>query len=269
MGIQQQKYYKILLLGDSCIDKYHFGSCERLSQEAPVPVFKKISTHTNPGMAANVKANLESFDIHVDFISHGKDSIVKERFIDKRTKQHLLRSDSGENKKLQPIKLEKTKTELYDAIVISDYDKGSITCDNISSLLEEANLKNIPIFVDSKKTDLHFYDNCIIKINEKEDLHVEKYPKTFDLIVTLGSFGARYDNNIIPAEPTEVFDICGAGDTFFAGLIHKYLKCRDLYNSIVYANLCAAITVSKIGSYYLSNDEIKEVEKRFVTKTKT
>ena len=35
------------------------------------------------------------------------------------------------------------------------------------------------------------------RANEKEDLHVEKYPKTFDLIVTLGSSGARYDNNIM------------------------------------------------------------------------
>ena len=44
MVIQQQKKYKILLIGDSCVDEYHYGSTDRISPEAPVPVFKYKNT---------------------------------------------------------------------------------------------------------------------------------------------------------------------------------------------------------------------------------
>ena len=61
MDIQQQKLYKILLIGDSCEDIYHFGTCQRISPEAPVPILKKAYEEIRPGMSANVAANLESF----------------------------------------------------------------------------------------------------------------------------------------------------------------------------------------------------------------
>ena len=41
MDTQQQISLKTLLIGDSCLDYYHFGTCERLSPEAPVPVLKQ------------------------------------------------------------------------------------------------------------------------------------------------------------------------------------------------------------------------------------
>ena len=51
---------KILVIGDSCIDKFIYGSCERICPEAPVPVFNPLSSTENIGMAGNVKNNLES-----------------------------------------------------------------------------------------------------------------------------------------------------------------------------------------------------------------
>ena len=39
---QQQKQYRILLIGESCQDVYVFGEVNRISPEAPVPVLKKI-----------------------------------------------------------------------------------------------------------------------------------------------------------------------------------------------------------------------------------
>ena len=44
MDIQQLTSLKILVIGEACIDRYHVGSCERLSPELPVPVFKKKET---------------------------------------------------------------------------------------------------------------------------------------------------------------------------------------------------------------------------------
>jgi D-glycero-beta-D-manno-heptose-7-phosphate kinase len=47
----QQKPYKILLIGDSCIDEYVYGTCERLNPEAPVPILKFNRKESKSGMA--------------------------------------------------------------------------------------------------------------------------------------------------------------------------------------------------------------------------
>ena len=86
MDIQQQKKFKILLIGDSCKDEYHYGRSHRLSPEAPVPVLNFKNTIVKPGMAANVRENLLAFDCDVDFITN-KEEIVKSRYIDQRSGQ--------------------------------------------------------------------------------------------------------------------------------------------------------------------------------------
>jgi hypothetical protein len=80
------------LIGDSCIDEYYYGSCDRLNPEAPVPVLKITRWSSSAGMAANVKSNLEAFGCDVDFMTGGKKSI-KRRYIDDRSKQHIVRVD--------------------------------------------------------------------------------------------------------------------------------------------------------------------------------
>jgi bifunctional ADP-heptose synthase (sugar kinase/adenylyltransferase) len=118
---------------------------------------------------------------------------------------------------------------------------------------------DIPLFVDSKKKDLSCFEGAIIKINEKEHKGVTKYPKKYDLITTLGEAGARWRELVIPAEKTEVFDVCGAGDTFFASFIIEYLNTKNILTSIMFANRCAAVTVKKIGATSLTEKEIEEI----------
>ena len=56
---QQQKSFKILLIGDACNDTYTYGYVNRISPEAPVPVFEPHYTIHHDGMAGNVRKNLE------------------------------------------------------------------------------------------------------------------------------------------------------------------------------------------------------------------
>ena len=49
---------KILVLGESCQDIFHYGECKRLCPAAPVPVFNSIHMIKNGGMAKNVEKNL-------------------------------------------------------------------------------------------------------------------------------------------------------------------------------------------------------------------
>ena len=143
----------------------------------------------------------------------------------------------------------------YNAVIISDYDKGFVTPDNIKFIVN--NFK-CPIFVDSKKNDLSEYENCIIKINEIEYKRVLKFPKNYELIVTLGDRGAIYKDKIIPTNKVNVFDVSGAGDTFIASLVVKYLLSNDLEKSIKFANLCSSIVVTKSGTASITKEEVQK-----------
>jgi len=259
MNTQQQKSFKILLIGDRCIDKYHFGSCTRLSPEAPVPIFKLIRTKVKPGMVLNVKENMRSFGIHVKIVTNNGNKITKERFIDEQSGQQLLRLDTGENEPLEPLNTKNINIEDYDCIAISDYDKGFLDYKNCLELSSLCKKNNKPLFVDSKKKDLSCFEDAIIKINEKENKEAKKYPVKYDLITTLGDKGAVWRELVIPAVITEVFDVCGAGDTFFAAFIIEYLNTKNILTSIIFANKCAAITVKKIGAEPITKEEIKEI----------
>ena len=79
------------------------------------------------------------------------------------------------------------------------------------------------------------------------------------MIVTLGANGSRWKEFHFPADPTEVFDACGAGDTFFAAFIAEYMHTKNIMTSIIFANKCAAKTVKKIGTHSLTNKEIQSI----------
>tara|TARA_R100000008_G_C3584275_1_gene170899 strand:+ start:310 stop:1017 length:708 start_codon:yes stop_codon:yes gene_type:complete len=232
-----------------------------LSPEAPVPILKLSYTEQKDGMAFNVKNNLESFNIKVDILTN-QEVITKERYIDIRTKSHLLRCDTGEINKLQPISAEKVKDvqfDSYDAVSIVDYNKGFIDKSIAEYISLQCYRHNVPLFVDSKKSDLSIFSNSIIKINALEASKVEHYPDNYELIMTDGENGAYYNNILHESEPVEVYDVCGAGDTFFAALIYKFILSRDLSLSIKYANKCARITVTKSGVYALNKEDVEYV----------
>ena len=142
--MQQQKQFKILLIGDSCTDEYVYGVCERLNPEAPVPILKFNKKETKKGMAWNVRENLMSFGIEV-FIITNEESITKTRYIDERYNQQFLRVDN--EPLLKPMDYELPE-EKFDALVISDYDKGFLSTEKVFELVEWF---DGPVFIDSKK----------------------------------------------------------------------------------------------------------------------
>jgi len=258
MDIQQLKFLNVLVIGDSCEDVYYFGKVERISPEAPVPIFNIINRESLPGMGANVRNNLNTLGIKNTFLTN-EEHIIKERYIDIRTKHHLLRVDHGDNIPISPLNIDKLlnhNLDVYDGILIVDYDKGLITKSNMDFILSNFNK---PIFVDSKKIDLSIFENCIIKINETENLKVEKYPSTCELIVTLGGKGAVWKNEIFPAKQVEVFDICGAGDTFFSAMSAAILLGEEFPFAINFANKCASISVQKLGTYAPTMEDLNNL----------
>lgn len=256
MDTQQPKQFKILVIGESCEDRYRFGRCDRISAEAPVPIFLETDSESRPGMAANVSLNIKALEAEPILITNSE-VIIKERIVDERYGQQILRVDIHDHcetltMEFVDLALEEGK---YDATVISDYDKGFLTPSIIQKMLPRL---PGPIFVDSKKTDLSPYEKCIIKINEKESRDVTALPEDHKLIVTMGGKGAVFGDKHFPIGETQVFDVCGAGDTFLAALAVRYLQTQgDMRSSIVYANIAAGISVRHMGVYNVSLEEVE------------
>ena len=64
------KQSKILVIGDAILDKYIFGSTNRISPEAPVPVLKIEKDIMKPGGAANVAANISSLGLNANLVAN-------------------------------------------------------------------------------------------------------------------------------------------------------------------------------------------------------
>ena len=62
---------KVLIIGESCTDKFIYGKIDRLSPEAPVPVINPVEIIYNPGMAANTLENCKVL-LHMCKITYKK-----------------------------------------------------------------------------------------------------------------------------------------------------------------------------------------------------
>ena len=242
---------KILLVGDNGIDQYQFGTVTRISPEAPVPVLNYTHTVTKPGMAANVQDNLLKLGCEVDFV-HGVKTCIKTRVIDSKTGQHLVRLDQDIPSKA--VKIDYTDIEQYNAIIVSDYNKGSIEYETVETLRKNY---SGPIFVDTKKSDLARFEGCFVKINQVEFEAAKTYPT--DLIVTLGRDGVKYKDHKFSTPQVEAFDVCGAGDTFLSALAYNFVLTQDILEAIKFATRAASVTIQHIGVYRPTLEEIEQI----------
>ena len=243
---------KVLLIGDTCEDRYFYGDVKRLNPEAPVPILEYRRGVTSKGMAWNVRENLMSFGVEV-YISTHPEEIIKTRYIDEKSNQQIMRYD--EEPEITPISFEfpdEWKTT-YDALVISDYDKGFITQEK---LFELSNWFQGPVFIDTKKICIP--GNAFIKVNEYEFKKITHFIPD-NMIITKGGEGTEYQGKLYPAEKVNVFDVVGAGDTFLAALTYGYLKYGRIEEAIPLANKAAALAVSHRGTYVLTEQDVTKI----------
>tara|TARA_R110002020_G_scaffold125793_2_gene283169 strand:- start:12 stop:785 length:774 start_codon:yes stop_codon:yes gene_type:complete len=249
----------ILLVGDSCIDKFVYCKCDRLCPEAPIPLLDIVKTKTNKGMAGNVEKNLNALGCEVEFITNKNyKSIIKTRYVDEKTNHMFIRIDTKSDPKTR-YKDYSSEINLgnYSAVVISDYNKGFITEKEIEFISY-----NHPLtFLDTKKIIGEWARNIkFIKINRAEYNLSKRYLSNIikeNIITTLGSGGAIYRDIQYDVEDVEVKDLSGAGDTFLSGLVCKFLRTSDVEESIKFANKCASEVVQKKG--------VNIIQKNFIT----
>jgi bifunctional ADP-heptose synthase (sugar kinase/adenylyltransferase) len=238
---------KILIIGESCKDVFHYGVCDRICPEAPVPVFNSVELRENGGMAMNVYRNIISFGFEPKLITNTNwQSIIKTRFVDKRTNHMFLRLDENDHEYCR-CEVSEINFCNHDAVIVSDYDKGFLTKKDLEFISQQHHLT----FLDTKKILGEWSKNfTFIKINYKE------YQKTFHtidedlkkiLIITQGKDGCKHRDKEYEVPLVEIKDTSGAGDTFISALCIKYCETNDIGSAIRFANICSTSVVQKRG----------------------
>lgn len=192
---------KVLIIGDVMLDSYIWGSVDRISPEAPVPVINVRKKDFRLGGAANVALNIASLGAtpilcafvgsdddgkklmqRLDenkmpkegiVISSDRPTTVKTRVI--ASHQHVVRVDEESDKEAnadeEKLLLERIERLLpdCDVVIFEDYDKGVINSSIIKKTVELARSKNIPTVVDPKKRNFLSYTGVtLFKPNLKE-----------------------------------------------------------------------------------------------------
>jgi D-beta-D-heptose 7-phosphate kinase/D-beta-D-heptose 1-phosphate adenosyltransferase len=254
------KNIKITIIGDKCLDVFIYGKSDRLSPEAPVPIFEEIRRVENWGMAANVVANINSLcklDTlnNIELISHLSPNYeTKIRYVDDKSNHIFLRVDQKKEREYQFQMTFEIQEDIKtsNVVIISDYDKNYLS---ISDILEITSLKSndCKILLDTKKKihDKHLLNRIdYVKMNAKEynnnkTLHDDSVDDK--IIVTLGDDGAMYKNVHYQVNKKQTIDVSGAGDTFLASLGYYLALEYSIIDAIKFANEMASIVVTKRG----------------------
>ncbi len=197
----QGKSPKLLVIGDLMIDHYLWGSCERISPEAPVQVVNVKSESAVLGGAGNVinnlnalgaqvgvisviggceisdelKALLGDIDVDTQYLITQKDRITSKKSRIIASQQQVVRYDRESTDEIS----HKSQKEIlatfgniisdYDGVLLSDYGKGVLTKELTTSLIAIANENNKKVLVDPKGLDYSKYKGAyLLTPNKKE-----------------------------------------------------------------------------------------------------
>ena len=197
-------------------------------------------------MAANVQRNIKVLLDSCDLVTNNNwKEVTKTRYVHSQSNHMFFRVDTSH--KLDRIDLSTIDYNAYDLIVISDYDKGFLTEDDINEICwHHANT-----FLDNKKILGVWCQHAkYIKINDFEYQNSKPYlvPEIRNRIIhTMGGDGCEYKGKRYPVNKVEVKDVSGAGESFMAALVVEYCKTDDIIKSIEYANKCASEVVTHRG----------------------
>ena len=191
----------ILVVGDLMIDHYLWGSCEKISPEAPVQIVKISSENILLGGAGNVVRNLTTFGANVDIISvigecENSNQIINllntigvnseylisetNRIASKKSRivasqQQVVRFDKESNEEIEStseikiLQLYKKIIKNYDCVLFSDYGKGVLKNELTQSLIQIANSNKKKVLVDPKGSNFSKYKGAyLLTPNRKE-----------------------------------------------------------------------------------------------------
>ena len=303
------------VVGDLMLDELIQGTAGRISPEAPVPVVllpEKSRPELFPGGAGNVVANLAALGarpLPVGVVGRDQtgrqvlellarscpdsQAVIQEnhRVTPRKIRivahqQQLLRVDHEAPKPLAQQSAFELRRALerilpsMKALVVSDYNKGTVSAELHSWILAKAREKKIPTFVDLKPenaagcrgatlvapnaqeaermTGLTLRDRASL---EEAGRRLLAQLDCSYLLVTRGGegmslFETQGDVLHIPAATRPVYDVTGAGDTVMATLSLAYCSGATMKEAALLANLAGLMAVLKFGTAQITRDEL-------------
>lgn len=272
------------------LDRYVYGDVERISPEAPIPVFTTQREESMLGAAGNVAKNIAALGAKVDFycvVGDDKAGLEVKRLIGKEDNinpyvstsscinttvktryvsgnQQLMRVDI--DSKCNAMSLPDNWKE-YDAIIISDYNKG--ICDDI-----DISMVDVPCVVDTKSWMGNYPGAFVVtpnlgelagsvnwlRQNEDRDEKIIDAAREIivshkikNVLVTRAAKGmtlqtGNNETHHIPAVAKEVYDVVGAGDTVAAVLALGLASKLSIGDAAIIANIAGGIVVGKRGT---------------------
>lgn len=293
----------VLIVGDVMLDHFVIGRVERISPEAPVPVVQFDHEEYRLGGAANVAHNVAALGGRVELVGLVGDDAEAARLRDdlgklsigaaglvtdrERCTTRKLRVVTTRNQQVARIDYESEREvegaleaevigrirELAaraDAILVSDYLKGTISRGVAAAAIEAARTRGIPLLVDPKVPHIDYYAGATVVTpnhHEAEAVAHMRIRTTEDaraaarrfrtragcesVLITRGEHGMSLlgpDGDAeLPAEAREVSDVTGAGDTVIATMTLALASGAPLVEAARLANRAAGIVVAKFG----------------------
>ncbi|PYR57566.1 MAG: D-glycero-beta-D-manno-heptose-7-phosphate kinase [Acidobacteria bacterium] len=305
----------VLVIGDLMLDHFLIGRVDRISPEAPVPVVQFDHEEYRLGGAANVAHNVAALGGHADVVgvagaddsaarlladlarmAIGTTGVVtdaersttrKLRVVTTRNQQ-VARIDYESDREiggtLQDAVLRKVKelAARTDVVLISDYQKGTITAAVAAAAIEAARARGVPSLVDPKVPHIDRYAGAtlvtpnhheaeavtLMRIRSEEEAReaAQRFrdrARCENVLITRGEHGmwllgpdGEFD---LPAEALEVSDVTGAGDTVIAAIALGLAAGGSLADAARLANRAAGLAVSRFGPAAITADELRAV----------
>ena len=315
--VRQFRGRTIGVLGDFMLDELLRGEATRISPEAPVPVVLMRHPHQGegfPGGAGNVAANIAALGGRpIPFGAIGEDESGK-RLLSLLEKRHipchallrergrvtprkvrivahqhqLLRLDFEEAAEISSRAAATLARKIsqwiprLDALIISDYRKGTVTtelCDRVTRLGRK---KGLPIFVDPKPEHAQICRHATVvtpNLHEAEEMlgHPMRTRQRLvaggqrllaelgcaNILITRGGEGMMLFNlhgkpHEIRGHSNPVFDVTGAGDTVIAVLALAFSSGATMEEAARLANLAGGRVVLKFGTAEITARELTD-----------
>jgi len=303
---------RIAIVGDMMLDIYYWGDVKRISPEAPVPVLEVENEIYRFGGAANCALNITKLsgipepigiigydnygsiftsllsEFNID--SHGiieddkRPTTAKTRVI--ADSQHIVRIDK-ESKEVVSKSIQnkifnyvKSIIKDLDGIILQDYNKGVLSEELITQIIELANKNKKLITVDPKFHNFFSYKNVTVfkpnkkeaedvlgmKIISDEDISLAgntllKKLNAKNILLTLGEKGIAVfekgkPEKRMPTKARKVADVSGAGDTVISTLTIALAARANIYEASYLANYAGGIVCEEVGIVPIEIDKL-------------
>jgi D-beta-D-heptose 7-phosphate kinase/D-beta-D-heptose 1-phosphate adenosyltransferase len=310
--LERARGRSVLIVGDLMLDHFVIGRVDRISPEAPVPVVQFSHESYRLGGAANVASNVAALGGTVEIAGlvgndpegsrllaelkeagigiasviadPGRCTTRKLRVVTTRNQQ-VARIDyecdapvSGDLESSLERKIREAAARV-DVVVVSDYQKGSVTRGTAQAAIGAARGRGVPSLVDPKVPHIDYYAGAslvtpnhheaeavtLLRIRTAEEARAaaqrfRSRAQCDGVLITRGEHGmwllgpdGEFD---LPAEAREVSDVTGAGDTVIAAMALGLAAGGSLRDAARLANRAAGLAVARFGPVAITAEEL-------------